>query len=446
MIQTRVVGGLLAAVCVAAGGAARADGAFPDEFQLFLPADHPSRIVVAANFGLLESDDDGATWGFICEAEAGAPGNLNLYQMGPTDTLLAEFFGGVVRSGDEGCVWDRAAGSVAADGGRSVWDGAFDPLTPGRVLVLGAWAPSGSAIFPSADDGRSFGPPVYATGAALTGIEFSSSSAGVVYATGNEVTQDGGGALGFGPPFVVAGADGGATWGVPVDHPEVAALLGTDGGVQVGLAAVDPRDPRTVYLRLTVEPTGPDYLGVTRDSGKTVQVLFRSPERMTSFLVAQDGTLYVGTRNGTGAGGIFASQPDGGFAAVEQECPDGGICDLHVRCLGERMGALYACADNWQDGFALGRSTDRGRTFTGLLRFSGISGLAACSGSDLQSTCQATWGALAQLFGIDAGSAAGEADGGAAPAPSRGCACSTGDGFALAALLAALGIARRRGK
>ena len=55
---TVCVGALLAA-CV--GSAARADNAFPDELQVYFPAGHPQRIVLATNFGTITSDDDGAT-------------------------------------------------------------------------------------------------------------------------------------------------------------------------------------------------------------------------------------------------------------------------------------------------------------------------------------------------------------------------------------------------
>src|SRR6266404_2674328 len=63
--------------CVA--GPARADGAFPDSMSLFLPADRPQRMVVGANFGLIVSDDDGASWYFVCEQAIAA--NVSAYQM-----------------------------------------------------------------------------------------------------------------------------------------------------------------------------------------------------------------------------------------------------------------------------------------------------------------------------------------------------------------------------
>src|SRR5690348_589198 len=50
---------------VAAG--ARANGAFPDEFSIHFPPGAPNRIMVGANFGLVISEDSGATWRYACE-------------------------------------------------------------------------------------------------------------------------------------------------------------------------------------------------------------------------------------------------------------------------------------------------------------------------------------------------------------------------------------------
>src|SRR3954468_14332258 len=49
------------------GTRARANGAFPDEFSVHFLSNAPHRILVGANFGLLVSEDDGATWRYSCE-------------------------------------------------------------------------------------------------------------------------------------------------------------------------------------------------------------------------------------------------------------------------------------------------------------------------------------------------------------------------------------------
>src|SRR4029077_19852671 len=58
---------------------ARADGAFPDELQVFLPASPPNRILLTTNFGLLRSDDDGQSFSYLCEPTVGTGNNISLY-------------------------------------------------------------------------------------------------------------------------------------------------------------------------------------------------------------------------------------------------------------------------------------------------------------------------------------------------------------------------------
>src|SRR5258708_32587528 len=57
----------VAAFALAAAADARANGAFPDEFSIHFQPNAPSRILVGANFGMLISEDNGATWRYSCE-------------------------------------------------------------------------------------------------------------------------------------------------------------------------------------------------------------------------------------------------------------------------------------------------------------------------------------------------------------------------------------------
>src|SRR5438105_3671045 len=85
---------------------AGADGAFPDEMHLFVPADQPHRIIVSTTFGLLLSDDDGANFRWVCE-QAVTQSTALLYQVGPppTHALFAASLTGISFSVDEGCNW-----------------------------------------------------------------------------------------------------------------------------------------------------------------------------------------------------------------------------------------------------------------------------------------------------------------------------------------------------
>ncbi len=447
------VAGAARAQCTDAGGGSPM--AFPDELGVFAPTDQPSDIVVTTNFGLLESTDDGLSWFYICAAEVGC-NDIGSYELGPTDALLADTFDGLHESSDLGCLWTPAGGTLA---GAYAWTAAFDPNNPGAVLALSqppdAGEPSASAIYPSTDNGLTFGPPVYATAAGLSGIQFSASSPGLVYVTGNGPPADGGVAS-YGNAFVLVGVDGGASWGAQIAHPELNAELAADAGVgpapppAIRLAAIDPVDSQTVYFFLSPPNSGQSVLAVSHDGGKTIEILFDAPEPITAFLIGSDETLYVGTRNTTGDGGLFAAPPGAGaFQVVHQACADGGSggsCDIHVRALAERAGLLYAAADDFVDHMALGASSDRGVHFMRLLQFKQIYGGLGCAGTKIEATCGAEWTSLQELFGVDAGPQAQDGGPIVSTPPNGGChGCGTaGDGALLLAVLAVVALVRRR--
>jgi len=387
---------------------ARADGAFPDELQLFLPAG-TDRIVVSTNFGLLRSVA-GGPFDFICEAAIGATGNVGLYQASADGTILAEAGQGLYRSSDWGCGWSAATGSVA---GLYVYDAALDPTPSPNALAIGLTSDGGvTALYPSADEGASFTSPTLVIAGSLAGVEFSAVTPGTVFAVGNATAADGGTDV----PFVSASADHGQSWPVRYDHPELAGRI-------LRLAQVDPVAVDTLYLRVSY-PTY-DELWVSRDGGRTLQKLFAATEALSAFLAAADGTLYAGTRNG-GLYSAPASAP-GGFALVNGS--------VHPRCLGERGGTLYACGDDFKDGFALGSSGDRGRTFADVVRFDQIAGLASCPAEPaFAETCAFAWQTISRLFG-DAGTT-----GGTKGSSCGGCASGSDGAWVLGLPLALWGI------
>src|SRR5687768_36416 len=124
---------VLAFLC-AAGGQVWANGAFPDSDAVLLPADRPQQIVLATNFGLIISDDGGATWQWTCERAETAMGGL--YTMGaPPDDRLYSLSPdvGLAMSSDGSCSWQRSGGVLA-----DVVAGDYfpDPIDPTRVLAI----------------------------------------------------------------------------------------------------------------------------------------------------------------------------------------------------------------------------------------------------------------------------------------------------------------------
>src|SRR4051812_34061259 len=103
----------LAVACFA--GRAAADGAFPDELSVMLPASDPDRIVIGTNFGLVVSPDAGASWRYACEPyiTGSALDVVSLYAAASDGTVMATSSSAFWRSADVGCTWTKAAGSVA---------------------------------------------------------------------------------------------------------------------------------------------------------------------------------------------------------------------------------------------------------------------------------------------------------------------------------------------
>jgi len=393
---------------------AHADGAFPDEFQVLLPRDQPHTIFLGANFGLLQSTDDGATWTLVCESLVTGGDNVLAYQLGADDAVYAAFDGVVTRSSDEGCDWVHASG-LETDG--VVTDLFADPVDAQRIYALVAPPTLTGAAQPfvSNDGAATFAPLLPPDAGYLVGIESATSAPRPLYLS-TVLTNADGGPL----PAVLTLVDGGM---VVHPHPELAGKL-------IGIAHVDANDSSTLYLRIYQFGSQDDVLAVSRDGAATITNLLSPGVELSAFVEASDGTLYAGSR----AGKLWVEPPDAGsFAEIDGP---------HVRCLGERDGTLLVCGDDIQDGYALASSTNRGTTLSPLLVFQhNVSGLAACA--PVQAACQGAWEGFASTFGLST-----QADGGAAKASNSGCGCNAAPAWPELAVLLAMAVAwcsRRRG-
>ena len=387
---------ILIGLALLAAPLARADGAFPSELGAFFPAGQPNEIVLATNFGLLISSDQGQTFDYVCEQPLiTSPGNnVVLYQVADDGTILADTGAGIFRSGDA-CGWSQAGGALV---NVPVVDAAFDPTRPGVVFALANPAFDQAAIQASTDDGATFGPPLWSGNADLHGVEFSRSQSGRVYVTGNAACPG----QNNGPAFLLRSDDSGATW----TTYDLSAL----GDVILRIAQVDPKDPATVYFRLTALGGGGDWLVTTHDSGATLKPslrLGRAP--MSAFLRATDGSLYVASSQDE----LFRLSPG---ASVWQRLVGGA----HLGCLAEAQGAIFGCGDDFRDAMALGSSSDQGQTFCPLFQYKQLNGLLGCAA--VQQQCATTWQQIAREFcpgdagpcpeAIEAGPCLVEGDGG----------------------------------
>src|SRR5215470_19746836 len=177
------------ALVVTAGLApeARANGAFPDEFSIHFPSNAAHRIQVGANFGLLVSEDDGATWRYSCEpwvtegsAAALTSDNVSFYNLTANGAAMIALSREITLTEDDACSWPPSSGAVV---GKVVTDLFPDPND--ATLVLAAVVNTGgSYILASHDGGKTFADTIiYSSTGSITGMELSRSSPGVVYVT-----------------------------------------------------------------------------------------------------------------------------------------------------------------------------------------------------------------------------------------------------------------------
>ena len=418
----RVAIAVAAAIAIPFARSARANGAFPDELSIHLPASAPHRILLGTNFGLVISDDDGGTWRYACEpyVTTGSSANLSsanvsYYQVTADGAVLADSVN-LTRSSDVGCSWPNSGGSVV---GAVVSDIFADPTDPNFALAIIATV-GGTNLVASHDGGKTFGDPLYSTVDLLTGIESSRSTPGVVYATAihatGSTTSD---------PVLLRSIDYGVHWSAPTRIP-------APNGTQPSILAVDPADANTVYLRLLSGTS--DSIGITTD-GQNVKTSLTVSGSLTSFLRASDGTLYAGQLSGN-----LYVRPVGATTFSKEAAP-------HLRCLGQRPGTtrIYACGDAFLDNFSVGTSDDGGKTFQPLMKFAQILGPLTCA--SVQTACGAHWQRIQQVLGIATAPDAGLSVDAGTPPPAKGgshCASVGGDAWALLTLLA-FSLRNRRG-
>src|SRR5262249_31627460 len=134
-------------------------------------------------------------------------------------------------------------------------------------------------LYASSDGARTFGPPLYTPplGSTLSGVEAAASDGATIYATLYQTAPV--------HPFVLRTEDGGATF-------ESFDVLPAVGPHSIRLAAVDPVDRKTLYLRV-LDPQGGDKLAISTDGGATARIALGLGANMSAFLRQADGSLLV---------------------------------------------------------------------------------------------------------------------------------------------------------
>lgn len=371
--------------------AALADGALPDSLAFALPADKPHQIFAGTNFGLLVSTDDGASFDWVCEEAIGS--GAYLFQLGPApdDILYALSLDGLSYSTDDGCSWQHGAipGELATD--------AFPSPTDAQRVFAIVQPPQGDApfitrqVFESNDHGQTFAQALYGpdAGELLTGIELAR-SAPELWATLYQYQPTEG--------LIARSLDDGGTW----------ATLDLGVAQIPRLLAVDPSNPGRVFLRMSVD-SSVDALARWDDATHSLTTLKPLDDKMSAFVLRANGDVLVSELSGK----TWVSHDGSTFELLDSSS--------HLRALGERDGTLYALADNFGDGWAVGTSSD-GKSWKHLFQYGQIRGVRQCG--NLAQLCAQPWIALQSKLGL-----------GAKPKPT-GCGCDASNGaWLLAGLL-----------
>jgi hypothetical protein len=421
------VGAFLVTSLALWGGAtgAWANGALPSSLGILVPADRPQQIALATNFGLIISEDAGATWLWTCEQAATSMGYLYAGAPPPSRRIYGlSPEAGLSFSDDGSCSWQRAGGALTE---RIASDFFVDPTDAQRVLAVAAGLTDTGevtppAVYASADGGTTFdSTPLYTAPAAtnIVGVEIARSDPQVIYlATYTTPNRH---------PVLVRSGDGGKSW----ETRDVEAALGAN---EFRILAVDLDDANLVYLRVVV-PGNIERVAITRDGGMTFAIPIEVTNGMLSaFARLASGTVLVGAltflEGGATSGTGYRSTDHGATFAPWTLCPQ-----PHILGLAERGGVLYVAGKNYSDGWSLATSTDEGATITALSTYDQVRGIVACAQSTCAPNCAfevsaAVWtrdvcdGTLANAGTIPAGPTATATEQcGGAPA---GCHCASG--------------------
>jgi MYXO-CTERM domain-containing protein len=446
---------LVALAAVVKAAPARANGRYPASGQIAVAPMDPKTILVRATYGLMLSRNGGQTWAWICEPAVGYSGVEDpMMSFMANGNLLAGIFEGLSVGSPDGCQWGFIGGGLL---GKYVIDLSVDAVDPTQaVLIISNNAgqdDAGSQIFlgqlwQTSDNGATWAQagvnldPEYL---GLT-VDTAPSNPMRVYSSGRTGPPDY-------PGMLERSDDRGGTW-------QALPIPGADDTHLPYIGAVDPNDPDVVYVRIDADPS--DVLLVTKDGGMTWSTIFTATGKLNGFALSPDGaTVAIGGPGLSLDGGPPADA--GVWTAPASTLQFTKQSSVGALCLTWVAGGLYACADEFTNGFTAGVSADQGKTFTPLMHLAGICPLT-CDEPDsgVTSQCPAAWPLTAYTIGgtcdIDAGTggtgaggspsaSATTGTGSGAAASAKGCSCSLpagAEGGAAAVSFLALAAALRR--
>lgn len=432
---------LSATVAAAIAGAfeardARANGAgLPDTVSVSLVPGNTTELGIEANFGYLDAAD-GQNFTWICH-DLFVPTMASItprFYRGPGGRFLV-----TVRSlgiandpnvsafwSDDGCDWSSATGVDQV----LIRDFSFDPSNGAHVFAVsasGGSTPQPNGVYVSNDGGHSWTTgTLMLTQRFFRSVRFAPNNPNVAYATANWYSPV--------EAWVYATSNGGASWS---EHPWT--FMDSNNTLQqnVDVVAVSPTNDHVVYA---TTDGSTDYLLRSIDAGATWSLVHTSPsDNIDGVAYESDGSaVWVSSKTV----GTFRSADGVTFDPIPMSPPP------QTRGLAADARGVFAAANNYADGFALGLTTNQGASFVHLFTFDKIAGVRACpAGSDVDSICGPLYPALLAQLGLTPSPTPTPGNGGKGKG---GCSCEIGTEdapvvfSALAGAALALVLVRRR--
>nr|WP_081865728.1 hypothetical protein [Chondromyces apiculatus] len=391
-------------------GEASANGRYPAAGLLVVDPNDPEHVVVRATYGTLFTHDHGGEWRWVCESAIGFGGFEDpMFGVLADGRVVAGLFVGLSSSTNEGCDWSLAGGGLQ---NRYVVDLSVEKLDPSRVVAVASNGISPGEFLTQLWESTNSGGQWTQAGVDLP-VEFlaltvdpAPSDPARVYLSGRYGAPDYAGVL-------ERTSDRGQTW-ERVDIP------GSNDTSLPYISAIDPMDPDTVYVRLDRAPgenpgDPSDVLVLTNTAGDSWTTLFEGEGDMLGFALSPDGSQVA-----------IGGPTDGLWVAPTSTYAFEKVAEIGVKCLTWTERGLYACADEFRDGFVVGLSEDDGRTFKPVLHLSEVCGPLKCDAqSGVAETCTEEWGAVQLTIGAE--SCDGETTS-TASGPDGGTSSSTGAG------------------
>jgi MYXO-CTERM domain-containing protein len=361
-----------------------------------------TKIAAGMTFGMVESDDGGRTWHWMCEAAIRYGGMYDpYYAYTSTGAIFATTFDGALVRRDS-CNFNPSTFgmgvfvSTLAQGP----DGAlFFALAQPANPTTGD--PGDAKIYKSNDNGETF--PISASIGQVndwwSSITVAPSDAQRVYVTGYRL-------VGNGREFLLFRSDNGGTSYTPMG---TTGLTPTDNST-IDVVAVSKTNPDIVFARVSFLIEGAIGDGIFRsiDGGQNWTKIVEKDAEI-AFTIRANGDYVIGTKP---YGMSVARNPGTGTVTWEDLAGS-----PHVNCLVENSaGELWACTQNFgspgtmSDDAGIMKSTDL-VTWTNVLRYQEIAGPLECTAGSLQQdacvlhdpqTKISQWCTLRTMFGIPA--------------------------------------------